>query len=310
MARPLYEIAEEIASNWKPVHPTARPYLAAMLDLNSMGDRYGADDAESIVMYFLTNAGQWRGPVAKNIKQELKTMLKKRSMYASAQRVAQRYVGAASKDTFHTDAGNKFVLDIPAFARFLRDEMGVKPGAPAGRYYREEDLVPDKFLQKLRDKYKARVTGLPREPRSDRGQTRKKRGPDISKLWDALTEALWSSVKGEGSDIGDWYVRDPSIAQEDLDSFLQAAAGDLSMSWEYALSGKAEQLWYKFQEALKTGVYQSNGYERWSLRERKETLGSIYADAWYTEMSRAWQKLQKNPREMARLDAMRASYSR
>jgi hypothetical protein len=34
MIRPLYEIAKEIRSDWKPVHPTAKPYLEAMVKVN------------------------------------------------------------------------------------------------------------------------------------------------------------------------------------------------------------------------------------------------------------------------------------
>jgi hypothetical protein len=36
---------------------------------------YGADDARGIVMYFLANAGTWRGENARRIKAELKGML-------------------------------------------------------------------------------------------------------------------------------------------------------------------------------------------------------------------------------------------
>lgn len=41
-----------------------------------MDDKYGADDARGIVLYFLSNATAWRGPVARAVKAELKGMLK------------------------------------------------------------------------------------------------------------------------------------------------------------------------------------------------------------------------------------------
>ena len=91
MARPLHVIAREIAEDWpNPGH--AQPYLEAMFSLRTLGDWYGADDAESIVMYFLTNAGQWKGPKAREIKKELRQMLKKHSRRASATRVASRHM--------------------------------------------------------------------------------------------------------------------------------------------------------------------------------------------------------------------------
>ena len=78
--RPLYEIAQEIRQNWKPVYFGAVPYLDAMSQLDSINDRYGADDAKYIVMYFLSNARQWRGEVAQRIKAELKGMTKGASL--------------------------------------------------------------------------------------------------------------------------------------------------------------------------------------------------------------------------------------
>lgn len=74
--RPIYEIAREIAQDWKPVNYAAAPYLGAMYSIYSIRDSYGADNAESVVLYFLSNAGTWRGETAKRIKAELKTMLR------------------------------------------------------------------------------------------------------------------------------------------------------------------------------------------------------------------------------------------
>jgi len=74
--RSLSEIAREIRSDWKNVNFGAVPYLQAMGTLNSVNDMYGADDAKSIVLYFLSNASTWRGEVAKRVKAELKAMVK------------------------------------------------------------------------------------------------------------------------------------------------------------------------------------------------------------------------------------------
>jgi len=77
--RPIYVIADEIETNWsmigKGVSPYARPYLDAMLQLNSINDNYYYDTADSVVRYFLANATGWRGETAKRIKAELKGML-------------------------------------------------------------------------------------------------------------------------------------------------------------------------------------------------------------------------------------------
>ena len=75
-SRPIYEIAEEIASCWRNPAVPALPYLEAMLELSSVKDMYGADDAESVILYFLSNATGWRGPDAQRLKAELKAALK------------------------------------------------------------------------------------------------------------------------------------------------------------------------------------------------------------------------------------------
>lgn len=69
---PLYEIAFIIGRDWKNVNYAARPYLGAMYALTDMSSTYGADSARSIVLYFLNNASAWRGPVAREIKAELR----------------------------------------------------------------------------------------------------------------------------------------------------------------------------------------------------------------------------------------------
>lgn len=74
--RPLHQIAREIRADWKNVYFGAVPYLQAMGTLSSIKDVYIAEDASSIVAYFLANAQSWRGETAKRIKKELNALLK------------------------------------------------------------------------------------------------------------------------------------------------------------------------------------------------------------------------------------------
>jgi hypothetical protein len=74
----LYELAEMIAADWKPVNFAAKPYLDAMRSLSDMDSQYGYDNGSTVVLYFLSNAAQWRGDTAKAVKAELKKRLKRR----------------------------------------------------------------------------------------------------------------------------------------------------------------------------------------------------------------------------------------
>lgn len=75
--RKIYEIAEEIRRDWRPVNYAAKPYLDAMMSLENVSDdNYGHDSSKSVVLYFLSNAGSWRGEVARRVKAELKRMVK------------------------------------------------------------------------------------------------------------------------------------------------------------------------------------------------------------------------------------------
>jgi hypothetical protein len=76
MTRPISTIAREIKSDWQKVYFGAVPYLDAMQTLNSINDAYHYDSGKSVVRYFLANASSWRGEKARNIKAELKDMLK------------------------------------------------------------------------------------------------------------------------------------------------------------------------------------------------------------------------------------------
>ena len=76
--RTFREIAMEIKSTWKTLSVYAKPYVDAMLAIDSSDKNaaYYMDSAESIVLYFLANASSWRGEDAKRIKAELKNMVK------------------------------------------------------------------------------------------------------------------------------------------------------------------------------------------------------------------------------------------
>lgn len=78
--RPLHQIAREIRRDWSAskggIYFGAVPYLDAMQTLDSIKDEYGLDSGDSIVAYFLSNAGTWRGETARRVKAELNAMLK------------------------------------------------------------------------------------------------------------------------------------------------------------------------------------------------------------------------------------------
>lgn len=74
--RPIFEIAREIQHTWPSMNYAAKPYHEAMLHLISVDDNYYADSGKSIVRYFLSNAGSWRGEAARRIKAELRELVK------------------------------------------------------------------------------------------------------------------------------------------------------------------------------------------------------------------------------------------
>lgn len=74
--RSISVIASEIFRVWKPVHPFAKPYAQAMLQVDQLSDRFFMEDGRTQVAYFLSNATMWRGDDARRIKAELKSMLK------------------------------------------------------------------------------------------------------------------------------------------------------------------------------------------------------------------------------------------
>lgn len=77
--RALHTIAADIVRDHvtqaKPLPFGAVPYVTAMGSLLSLEDTYGADPARSVVLYALSNLATWRGPVARQVKKELREML-------------------------------------------------------------------------------------------------------------------------------------------------------------------------------------------------------------------------------------------
>ena len=72
MPRPISQIADEIIKDWKKPYFGARPSLAAMRYLSGPNDMFGADSAQSVLVYFLSNSTGWRGDTARRVKKELK----------------------------------------------------------------------------------------------------------------------------------------------------------------------------------------------------------------------------------------------
>lgn len=70
--RSIRDIAAEIHKCWESPYFGAKPYLSAMRQITIIDDKFGADDAKHIIVYFLSNATTWRGEDARRIKAELK----------------------------------------------------------------------------------------------------------------------------------------------------------------------------------------------------------------------------------------------
>jgi hypothetical protein len=85
MPRSIALIARDIRQDWQNVNYAAKPYLEAMQSLTSITDNYGADTAQSVVLYFLCNANTWRGQVARSIKAELKALTKPKGQARKAE---------------------------------------------------------------------------------------------------------------------------------------------------------------------------------------------------------------------------------
>lgn len=75
--RPLYEIARDIRKAWPRVHYAAQPYLKALGELSSAEEMFYHDTGHSIIRGFLANAQTFRGPEARQLKEELQQHLRK-----------------------------------------------------------------------------------------------------------------------------------------------------------------------------------------------------------------------------------------
>ena len=69
-----YQLAKVILTDWKRPYFGAVPYIQAMRCLQSFDDEYGCDSGRSVGLYFLANAGTWRGPMAKAVKAQIKKL--------------------------------------------------------------------------------------------------------------------------------------------------------------------------------------------------------------------------------------------
>ena len=70
----INELGSLIAKDWKKPYFEAVPYMSAIQQISS--GMYGMDSWNSVVAYFLSNAQQWQGDVARAVKFELKNRLK------------------------------------------------------------------------------------------------------------------------------------------------------------------------------------------------------------------------------------------
>ena len=71
----IHDYAVEILRTWKNIHPSAKPYVEAMLELYDIHDHYLYDSADDIVRRFLINANTWRGDDARRVKKQLNLLL-------------------------------------------------------------------------------------------------------------------------------------------------------------------------------------------------------------------------------------------
>jgi hypothetical protein len=68
-------LASICSRTWPKIYFGAVPYLQAMRTMSSFKEDYGADDGKEIAIYFLANAGTWKGDVAKAVKARIKELV-------------------------------------------------------------------------------------------------------------------------------------------------------------------------------------------------------------------------------------------
>lgn len=76
MARALSEIADEIKKEWRYPHFRAITYIEAMSHIKNLDDPYDIYYGYDIVHRFLATSGRWDGDKAKQIKAELRRILR------------------------------------------------------------------------------------------------------------------------------------------------------------------------------------------------------------------------------------------
>lgn len=73
--RSLDKIAHDVRRWWPKINFGAKPYLEAMSRLECTEEKYGTEDGRTLVLYFLSNSGTFRGPEAKSLKDELRALI-------------------------------------------------------------------------------------------------------------------------------------------------------------------------------------------------------------------------------------------
>lgn len=69
------DLAMRCQRDWKNPYFGVVPYLRDMHRMVTVDDPIANDSGRSVINYFLSNARLWRGPVAKEVKAELRRRL-------------------------------------------------------------------------------------------------------------------------------------------------------------------------------------------------------------------------------------------
>jgi len=157
-SRPLYQIAQEIRQDWRPIHPYAKPYWEAMSSLDSVNDNYGMDSGKSIVAYFLSNASTWKGETAKRIKIELKKMIGLKEDVMGEEEIAASEIGTAVEETGVSEG--KYDID-PTYTHFAVSKANGK--IVFGWEYK--DIEPSELRQFKKDYFTVDIINLDIDPK-------------------------------------------------------------------------------------------------------------------------------------------------
>jgi polyhydroxyalkanoate synthesis regulator phasin len=99
----LHKIADTIRHDWKKVDRAAKPYLHAMQNIDADGE-YGHDHWTTIVYEFLTAASSWRGPVAKEVKDKLNSLVIRETGFGHQwNSLSKEKAASADEDDFEND---------------------------------------------------------------------------------------------------------------------------------------------------------------------------------------------------------------